>query len=130
LAGHDRPTEVLDIGDHDASGAHRFLALWEDVRAFARDLGGEAATFTRLAVIPQQIDRYRLPTAPPKPSDRRAFRGPTCQAEALAPDVLADILRNVIEQRIDRAAYERVLRRERQVRRELLARLGDSHDRR
>ena len=47
LAGHDRPTEVLHIGDHDPSGAHMFLAFLEDVEAFARDLGGEA-TFTRL----------------------------------------------------------------------------------
>jgi len=27
LAGHDRPTEVLHIGDHDPSGAHMFLAF-------------------------------------------------------------------------------------------------------
>ena len=122
LADHDRPTEVLHIGDHDPSGAHMFLAFLEDVQAFARDLGGQA-TFTRLAVTPQQIASYRLPTAPAKPTDTRAFRGQTCQAEALAPDDLANILRAAIEQRIDRRAYERVLRRERQVRRKLLARL-------
>src|SRR5262249_11738090 len=33
-------------------------------------------------------------TAPPKATDKRAFRGRTCQAEALAPDVLASILRD------------------------------------
>jgi hypothetical protein len=71
LAAHDRTTEVLDIGDHDASGGHRFLAYWEDVEAFARELGGEA-TFTRLAVTPDQIRQYDLPTAPPKSTDRRA----------------------------------------------------------
>jgi hypothetical protein len=124
LAGHDRPTKAVHIGDHDPSGAHMFLAFLEDVQAFARHLGGEA-TFTRLAVTPEQIARYRLPTAPPKRDDRRAFSGQTCQAEALAPDDLADILRSAIEQRLDRAAYERVLRRERQVRRELLAKLGE-----
>jgi hypothetical protein len=124
LTWDDRPTEVLHIGDHDPSGAHLFLAFVEDVRAFARGLGSEhEATFTRLAVTSEQIARYRLPTAPPKRSDRRAFRGQTCQAEALAPDDLATILRSAIEQRIDHAAYERVLRRELQVRRELLRRL-------
>jgi hypothetical protein len=30
-----RPAEVLHIGDHDPSGAHLFLALAEDVQAFA-----------------------------------------------------------------------------------------------
>ena len=43
LASHDRPTEVLDIGDHDASGAHKFLNFAEDVQAFVRDLGGEVS---------------------------------------------------------------------------------------
>jgi hypothetical protein len=123
LAGHDRPTEVLDIGDHDPSGAHRFLAYQEDIKAFARELGGDV-TFTRLAVTPRQIRRYDLPTAPKKSTDKRAFRGETCQVEALPPDVLADILRTAIEQRIDRRAYKRVLRQERAVRRDLMRRLG------
>jgi hypothetical protein len=122
LASHDRPTEVLDIGDHDPSGAHKHLAFLEDIEAFTRDLGGDV-TFTRLAVTPDQIRRYRLPTAPPKKTDRRAFRGQTCQAEALAPDVLAGILRDAIEHRIDRAVYERVLRRERKVQRDLIKKL-------
>lgn len=122
LARHDRPTEVLDIGDHDASGVWKLTAYLEDVEAFTRDLGGEA-TFTRLAVTPQQIATYNLPTAPPKPTDRRAFAGQTCQAEALAPDVLAGILRDAIEARIDRRALDRVLQRERVVRRELVEKL-------
>jgi hypothetical protein len=118
LAGDNRPTEALSIGDHDQSGAHMFLAFLEDVQAFTRDLGGKA-TFTRLAVTPEQIAAYGLPTAPPKSTDNRAFRGETCQAEALAPDVLADILRTAIEQRINRRVLDRVLARERRIRGEL-----------
>jgi hypothetical protein len=117
LANHDQPTEVLHIGDHDPSGVSMFAAYLEDVEAFTRDLGG-------VAVTPQQIATYDLPTAPPKPTDRRAFNGETCQAEALAPDVLAGILRDAIEARIDRRALDRVLRRERKVRRELIVRLS------
>ena len=123
IAAEDRPTEVLHIGDHDPSGAHMFLAYWEDIEAFAHELGGDAA-MTRLAVTPEQIATYDLPTAPPKTTDRRAFTGETCQAEALAPDVLADILRTAIEQRIDRRALEVVLQREREVQRELSERLA------
>jgi hypothetical protein len=122
LADHDRPTEVLHIGDHDPSGVSMFLAILEDIEAFARDLGGEV-TFTRLAVTPQQITDYGLPTAPPKPTDNRAFHGLTCQAEALAPDVLASILRATIESRTDQRVLDRVLRRERKLRRELLEQL-------
>jgi hypothetical protein len=118
----DRPTEVLHIGDHDPSGLHLFLAFAEDVEAFSRELGSGDVTFTRLA--PEQIARLGLETAPPKATDRRAFRGETCQAEAIAPDVLAQILRDAIDARIDQRALQAVIRRERQARRELLARLG------
>ena len=79
-----RPTEVLHIGDHDPSGAHLFLALAEDVKAFADELGG-IVNFSRLAVTPGQIERLGLVTAPPKVSDRRAFTGETCQAEGSRP---------------------------------------------
>jgi hypothetical protein len=69
LAGQNRPTWVHSIGDHDASGVSMFLAFLEDVEAFTRDLGG-VATFTRLAVTPEQIATYGLPTAPPRsPTD-------------------------------------------------------------
>jgi hypothetical protein len=122
LADDGRRTEVLHIGDHDPSGAHLFLALAEDVQAFAVEIGG-VVDFSRLAVTPEQIDRLRLVTAPPKATDRRAFNGETCQAEAIPPDVLASILRDAIETRIDRKALERVLRREKRVQRELRNRL-------
>ncbi len=124
LADHDRPTEVLHIGDHDPSGAHMYLSLAEDVQAFASELGG-SVEFTRLVVTPKQIERLRLPTAPPKSTDRRAFSGQTCQCESLAPDQLARIPRDAIEARLDRRAYDRVLTRERSVRRELTRRLED-----
>ena len=88
LARHGEPVEVLHIGDHDPSGAHLFLALAEDVEAFGLRYGLEV-TFTRLAVIPAQIEALALPTAPAKATDNRAFEGETCQAEAIAPDDLA-----------------------------------------
>jgi hypothetical protein len=87
----DRPFEVLHVGDHDPSGGHMFVTLKEDVEAFVNELGGEV-TFTRVAVTPAQVAQYDLPTAPQKASDKRAFHGSTCQAEALAPDVMNRVL--------------------------------------
>jgi hypothetical protein len=121
LSAHERPTEVLHIGDNDPSGVSMFLAFLEDVEAFTRELGGQA-TFTRLAVTPQQMVEHRLPTAPPKATDNRAFSGETCQAEALPPDVLASILRTAIEERVDQRVLDRVLRQEQRIRRELIKR--------
>jgi hypothetical protein len=119
LADDDQPTEILHIGDHDPSGAHLFLALAEDVQAFAADLGGDVS-FTRLAVTPAQITTLGLETAPPKATDSRAFTGETCQAEAIPPDVLAQIVRDAVESRLDHDAYERVLEREREEQRRLV----------
>ncbi len=122
LGDHGRRTEVLHIGDHDPSGAHLFLALAEDVQAFADELGG-AVDFSRLAVTPEQIASLGLATAPPKKTDRHGFNGKTCQAEAIPPDVIAAILGDAIEARIDRKALNLVLKREKQTRRELKSRL-------
>ena len=87
-----------------------------------RERQGSQATFTRLAVTPAQIGEYRLPTVPPK--EKRAFAGETCQAEALPPDTLANILRTAIEERVDQRVLDRVLRQERRARRELSKRFA------
>jgi hypothetical protein len=89
------------------------------VEAFIEELGGQAM-FTRLAVTPAQIAAGSLPTAPPKPGDDQ-----TCQADAIAPNHLANILRTAIEARIDRDAFADVLRGERMARRELVNRLDE-----
>ncbi|MDG4595869.1 MAG: hypothetical protein P9F75_09295 [Candidatus Contendobacter sp.] len=95
---------VLHIGDHDPSGVHIFGSLDEDVRAFIDEFGGDAE-FIRLAVTPEHIARYGLPTAPPKETDRRNFTGETVQAEALPPDVLASILQDAIGAYLDMGVY-------------------------
>ena len=74
-------------------------------------------------MTPEQIEELDLPTAPPKASDGRAFTGQTCQCEAIAPDRLTEIVRAAAEVRMNRAALNRVLRRERLMRRELQERL-------
>jgi len=99
---------VFHIGDHDPSGVHVFGSLDEDIRAFMAGMGGDAE-FVRLAVLPEHIEEYGLPTAPPKKSDRRNFHGETVQAEALPPDVLVEILRNRIEEAIDSDLYAMAL---------------------
>jgi hypothetical protein len=108
---------------------HLLLAWEENVKAFAEDYGGEVRV-TRLAVTPTQITRLRLLTAPPKSTDKRAFTGRTCQAEAIPPDALARMVRRAIEARIDRAAYDAVLEQEQEIRRSLLNpcnRKGECH---
>ena len=82
--------EVLSIGDLDVSGAHMPLALAEDVAAFADD------HFRAPCRDTEQVKALGLPTAPPKPTDKRAFHE-TCQREAIPPEELARIVREGIE---------------------------------
>ena len=110
---------VLHVGDLDPSGVHFFSSASEDVAAFAADLGG-TVEFVRVAVTPDQVAAHNLPTAPPKPTDRRAFSGETCQAEALDPATLATILDDAIRAHMDMALYQSVMEEERSDRDELL----------
>ena len=109
------PLLVLHIGDHDFEGRHIFNSAMEDVEAWTASMGGNVR-FIRVAVTPEQIEEYGLPTAPPKkPGDRR-----TCQAEALEPQVLAEIVNSEIMKHLDFDAYRRVLNLEEVERAELI----------
>jgi hypothetical protein len=130
LRHHER-AEVLHIGDMDPSGEHIFASLAEDVAAMVQAFCGDApvpVAFTRLAVTPEQADRLGLPTAPPKPTDRRRFEGQTVQAEALDPATLAEIVRAAITARRDFGAEAGVLAREAEFRAALVAKLGGGDD--
>jgi hypothetical protein len=125
LLGEYDAAEVLHIGDYDKSGTSMFTAFFEDVVQFAADLELPVEiSFSRLAVLPEHIKRYTLPWAPPNPKDNRAFNDDkTVQAEALAPDEIANLLRNGIEDRIDDDVLQEVLAEEQQIRTELGTRL-------
>lgn len=119
-------TRILHLGDYDPSGEHLFTSFAEDVAAFAAAAGAEVE-FERVAVTAEQVAAYGLPTAPPKPSDRRSFSGTaTTQAEALPPDVLADVVRAAIEHHRDPSVHAAALVREDAERREILARVRRS----
>jgi len=110
---------VFHIGDHDPSGVHVFGSLDADIRAFLDAMGGRAE-FVRLAVTPDQIDEHDLPTSPPKTTDRRTFEGDTVQAEALPPDVLADVVRDAIDGALDAEIFQAALEMESTARQRLV----------
>jgi len=116
--------EILHLGDLDPSGEHLFTSLAEDVAAMCQTLCGAEPAFTRLAVTREQAKRFDLPTAPPKPTDKRRFTGDTVQCEAIAPDVLSGILRDAITARRDYDAAADMLALEADFRDVLVAKLG------
>jgi hypothetical protein len=110
--GRGKNTVILRIGDFDPSGRSMIDAFAEDVWSFLAEYprfsGGSRGDLTDLldvkhfAVTEEQIDEHGLTTAPQKPTDKRAgHMARTVQAEALPPDVLADVLRDAIEDELD-----------------------------
>ena len=97
-----KPVVLLHVGDLDPSGEHIHLSLAEDLAAFSAHYSGPEIRVRRVAVTPNQRLLYDLPTAPPKKDDKREFEHDfTVQAEALPPDVLAQIVGDEIRWHLD-----------------------------
>lgn len=120
----DKPVLILHVGDHDPSGEHLHESLRQDLQAFSRHYGG-CVDLRRIAVTPEQQAAYGLATAPPKPTDRRRFDSAfTVQAEALAPDDLAAIVRSAIDSEIDADLLRQSIERQDSIRADLRQRLS------
>ena len=95
----DVPTFIYHLGDYDPSGVN----AGETIERSLRELAPNAAiTFKRLAVTPQQIARWNLPTRPTKPTDSRSkgFGDISVELDAIDPNTLRDIVRHAIEQHL------------------------------
>ncbi len=111
---HEERSVVLHIGDLDPSGVAIFDSLSEDVEAFFEGIDPEAVVwFERVAVTPEQAEEHDLPGSPPKRTDRRSnYQGQTVQAEALPPNVLAELVRDAILEHIDEDVWQETVERE------------------
>jgi hypothetical protein len=123
----DEDATILHIGDLDPSGVAMFDSLEDDIQAFLRDLDTTGAVqFERVVLTPGQMDHYALPTAPPKKTDRRSnYQGDTAQAEALPPDVLAELVRDAILEHIDEDIWRETVDSEEQERAALVKQIKE-----
>lgn len=106
----EKPTVILHLGDFDPSGVSIFDSVAEDVAAFVkadRPHGLITVQFARIALTGEQVREHDLPTSPAKATDSRSkgWDGGTCQLEALPPDVIAGILKEAIELRVDLSQF-------------------------
>ncbi len=119
VAERDQPTAVIYLGDLDPSGWEASASARRGLERHLDDLGVDpgALDFERLAVEPNDVETYHLPTgAPPKwagPGSKSWWRpdGPrlpfTVEAEAFEPDVLRDLVKQIILALADVDALER-----------------------
>lgn len=119
--GRDAETLLLCLGDYDPSGVSIVESFLDDVQAFA-DEDGAVVEGRQVVLTAAQVELYQLPTAPPKRTDGRSVNwvGETCQLEALAPDQIADLLREAIDGVIDVDTRQDVISRERRDRERLI----------
>ena len=100
IAYADKPVFIYQLGDHDPSGVNAWEDLQKKVTRFAPDAD---VMFERLAVTPDQIEEFDLPTRPTKTSDSRAagFRGDSVEVDAIPAVLLRDLVEDAITQHID-----------------------------
>ena len=107
---------VMYVGDYDPAGlqiATSLEAMLTEHLGFAAedfDMDAPELTFHRVAITPQQIVDYGLPTKPVKATQSRKKYDidQTVEAEAMRPDTLRGIVADAFEPMIDRQALEQL----------------------
>jgi hypothetical protein len=90
------PSYIYHLGDFDPSGVNAGEKIEETLCEMAPDA---ELYFERIAVTPEQIEEWNLPTRPTKTSDSRAkhFGEVSVELDAIEPDMLRTIVRDAIE---------------------------------
>lgn len=123
IRSRGKPTFIYHLGDHDPSGRAAADAIERDLRRYAGDV---PVHFEALAVLPEQIKNWSLPSRPTKVTDSRTKKwtgGESVELDAIPPDELRRIVRAAIEQHIDQRQLE-ILRIAENSEREILMTLA------
>ena len=126
LQDQEKPCYLYHFGDHDPSGEDIGRSIEARLREFAPDA---EIYFEKVAVTPDQIRAWDLPTRPTKKTDSRSkgFRGESVDVDAIPPRELRELCEECITQHIDPDVWERtrcIEEEEWDVLRNVLDRLG------
>jgi hypothetical protein len=130
-----KPTFIYHFGDHDPSGLWISEQIDRDLQRHLNDIGEfdlDDFLFERIAVTPEQIADWNLPSRPTKTEaegNRHAknFDGDSVELDAIPIERLHGLVREVIFRHIDHNEL-RILRIAEESERELLRALGRSAD--
>lgn len=101
----DVPAYIYHLGDFDPSGVN----AGEKIEQTLREIAPYAQIiFERLAVTPEQIVAWNLPTRPTKASDSRAkgFGEISVELDAIEPNLLRQIVQDAIERHLPKDPCE------------------------
>jgi hypothetical protein len=105
LESQGKPAFLYYAGDYDPSGLWIDQKIIDGIKKYAPDAD---FTFQRVAVTPEQIEEWKLPSRPPKSKDSRAkkFRGGCVELESLTTEQIRGIIRHSIEGHINQRQLE------------------------
>jgi hypothetical protein len=101
----DVPTYIYHLGDFDPSGVN----AGEKIEQTLKEMAPRASiTFERVAVTPDQIRAWDLPSRLTKASDTRSknFGDISVELDAIPPDLLRNLVEGVIERHLPRRQFE------------------------
>jgi hypothetical protein len=129
IEGEEKSTFIYYLGDWDPSG----LDIERNIKDRLNEFADADIEFTRIAVTPEQVERWSLPTRPTKRTDTRAkyFKGDSVEVDAIPPNQLRSLVAKCIERHVDEDQLEKTRiaeRSERQLLESWDEVLGDLHD--
>jgi len=98
----DKDCNLFYAGDFDPSGFSIYESIKERLANFDVDI-----IFERIALTPEQIEKYRLPSDPAKEKDPnfkdfvKKYGDQVVELDSLPPEELRNLVKNVIEENID-----------------------------
>ena len=118
----DVPAYIYHLGDYDPSGVNAGEKIEETLRELAPNA---EIYFERIAVTPEQIEAWNLPTRPTKKTDTRAksFGSElSVELDAIDPNVLRSLVQDAIERHLPAAQFE-ILKAAEESERKIISRL-------
>jgi len=104
----EKPTYIYCLGDYDPSGVDISLNIEKSLRRYAP---GAEIYFERIAVTPDQISEWNLPTRPTKKTDSRSknFKGESVELDAIPAKKLRELISECIEKHINSEILDRTM---------------------
>jgi len=106
IAAQYKPVYIYHFGDYDPSGEMISTNTEAALLRYAKRYSPKAEIhFIRMAVTPEQIKKWNLPTRPTKLGKnphKKGFKGDSVDLDALPAKTLRKLVRDCIEQHIDK----------------------------
>jgi hypothetical protein len=102
------PTYLYHLGDFDPSGVNAGEKIEQTIRELAPDA---EVYFERLAVTPEQIEEWSLPSRPTKTTDSRhkGFGDVSVELDAIEPGLLRAVVELAINRHMPRHQYDELM---------------------